>query len=160
MSFYHDINKISDFLYISNWDTANNPYELEKHNIKAVLTIETSNKPNHILKYYKENNIDYLYLYLNDLPSENITKYFDISYDFIDKNIKNGNNVLVHCMAGISRSSTLILNYLMRKYYEKNMYQNACSSCVLNYFLKAVRTKRPIINPNTGFITQLKNYYN
>ena len=159
MSFNHDIDKISDFLYISNWDTANNLYELKKNNIKAVLTIETSNKPTHILNYYKQNNIDFLFLYLNDLPSENITKYFDVSYEFIDKNIKKGNNVLVHCMAGISRSSTLILNYLMRKYYERNIYQNKCSECVLNYFLRAVKTKRQIINPNTGFINQLKNYY-
>jgi protein tyrosine phosphatase len=160
MSFNHDIDKISDFLYISNWDTANNLYELKKHNIKAVLTIETSNKPKYILDYYKQNNIDFLFLYLNDFSSENISKYFDISYEFIDKNIKKGNNVLVHCMAGISRSSTLILNYLMRKYYEKNIYKNKCSECILNYFLRAVRTKREIINPNPGFINQLKNYYN
>lgn len=160
MSFHHDIVKISDFLYISNWETSNNPFELKKHNIKAVLTIETNNKPNHILNYYKQNNIDFLFLYLKDLPNENIAKYFDISYDFIDRNIKKGNNVLVHCMAGISRSSTLILNYLMRKYYEKNIYQNKCSDCVLNFFLHAVRTKRQIINPNKGFINQLKYYYN
>lgn len=160
MNYYQDIDKISDFLYISNWETSNNPYVLKKYNIKAILTIETNNKPNDVLNYYKQNNIDYLFLYLNDLPSENIKKYFDVSYEFIDKNIKKGNNVLVHCMAGISRSSTLILNYLIRKYYEQNRYQNKCSECVLNYFLQALRTKRPIINPNTGFINQLKNYYN
>jgi len=94
------------------------------------------------------------------IPELKVSKYFDISYEFIDKNIKKGNNVLVHCMAGISRSSTLILNYLMRKYYEKNIYKNKCSECILNYFLRAVRTKREIINPNPGFINQLKNYYN
>jgi protein tyrosine phosphatase len=160
MNFNQDINKISDFLYISNWETSNNPYVLKKYNIKAIITIETHRKSNEILDYYKENNIDYLFLYLYDLPSEDISKYFDISFAFIDKHIKKGENVLVHCMAGISRSSTLILNYLIRKYYERYNYSSKCSNCIVNYFLQLCRLKRPIINPNPGFITQLKNYYN
>ena len=159
MNFNHDINHISNFLYISNWETSNNPYELKKYNIKAIITIETRQKSKEILDYYTKNNIDYLFLYLPDLPSEDITKYFDISYAFIDKHVKKGENVLIHCMAGISRSSTLILNYLIRKYYEKQNHSN-CSNCVVNYFLQLCRVRRPIINPNTGFITQLKNYYN
>ena len=158
MNFNHDINQISDFLYISNWETSNNPYELKKYNIKAIITIETHKKSKEILDYYTKNNIDYLFLYLADLPTEDITKYLDVSYEFIDKHIKNRENVLVHCMAGISRSSTLILNYLIRKYYEKYNHFK-CSNCIVNYFLQLCRVRRPIINPNTGFITQLKNYY-
>ena len=143
MYFNQDINKISDFLYISNWEASNNPYELNKYNIKAVITIETHKKSKEILDYYKKNNIDYLFLYLADLPTEDISKYFDISYEFIDKHIKKGENVLVHCMAGVSRSSTLILNYLIRKYYERYNHTN-CSNCVVNYFLK-IKQNRSVI---------------
>ena len=154
----NQINQISNNLYISNWDISNNPVELKKHNIKAIITIETRKKTDGILNYYRKNNIDYLFLYLNDLPSENITKYFDISYNFIDKHISKGNNVLVHCWAGVSRSATLILNYLMRKYYEEDG-RNQCSRCVFNYFLHYCQSKRPIINPNQGFIYNLVSYY-
>ena len=35
--------------------------------------------------------------------------------EFIDNNLKYG-NVLVHCMMGISRSSTIVIAYLMKKY--------------------------------------------
>lgn len=155
---YNDITKIIDYLYISNWHTSNNILELHKNKIKAVLTIETRQKPDNIINYYRSNNIDYLFLNLKDLSNENILKYFDISYDFINKHISKGDNVLVHCWAGVSRSATLILNYLMRKYFEntKNKY---CSECVLVYYLKYCQSKRPIISPNLGFINQLILYY-
>ena len=42
-------------------------------------------------------------------------KYFDHCIEFIDYNIKKG-NVLVHCMMGISRSSTIVIAYLMKTY--------------------------------------------
>jgi atypical dual specificity phosphatase/dual specificity phosphatase 12 len=56
---------------------------------------------------------------------------------------------LVHCYAGISRSASIIISYLMKKYnwsYEK----------AYNY----VKNKRPIINPNRGFKKQLIQYEN
>ena len=123
MSYHQDITEIFRNLYISNWYTSINPDELQKYNIKAIITIETRQKTQDVLNYYRRNNIDYLFLYLNDLSSENISKYFDISYNFIDKHIKTDNNVLVNCYAGISRSSTIILNYIYRnnilQYYRK-----------------------------------------
>jgi hypothetical protein len=155
---YQDVDEIIKHLYISNWYSSINPVELKKHNIKAIITIETRQKTQDILNYYRKNDIDYLFLYLNDLPSENISKYFNISYNFIDKHIKQGNNVLVNCWAGISRSSTIILNYLMRKYYETGG-KNQCSNCVFKYFLNHCQSKRPIINPNEGFKSALISYY-
>lgn len=155
---YNDITKIIDHLYISNWNTSNNLLELHKNKIKAVLTIETRNKPDNIINYYRTNNIDYLFLSLDDLPTENISKYFDISYIFINKHVNKGDNVLVHCWAGVSRSTTLVINYLMRKYFE-NTRDKCCTECVLVYYLKYCQSKRPIINPNVGFINQLVSYY-
>ena len=155
---YQSMDKIVDHLYITNWETSNNISELKRNNIKAILTIETSQKPITVLDYYKKNNIDYLFLYLNDLSTENISKYFEKSYDFINSHINKGENVLVHCRAGVSRSATLVLNYLIRKYYEQDG-RNKCSRCVLKYFLNYCKSKRFVINPNPGFINQLISYY-
>jgi protein-tyrosine phosphatase len=55
--------------------------------------------------------------------------------------------VLVHCMAGISRSSAVIIAYMMRRL-----------SVSLENALAYVKAKRPKINPNEGFIHQLKVY--
>lgn len=152
----NNVDEIIPHLYISNWGSSNDPKKIKQYNIKAVITIETRKKPEYILKYYKENNIDFLYLYLDDMPNEDISKYFDISYNFIKKHIDKKENVLVHCYAGISRSSTIIFNYMLREYYLNNGYK--CPRCILKYFLDYSRNKRPIINPNTGFINQLLTY--
>ncbi len=52
--------------------------------------------------------------------------------------------VLVHCSAGISRSSAVVISYLMRKL------------CLpLSESLSRVRDKHPAAAPNSGFIAQL-----
>ena len=52
--------------------------------------------------------------------------------------------VLVHCSAGISRSSAVVVSYLMRKL-----------SLSLSDSLSRVRDKHPAAAPNAGFIAQL-----
>ena len=81
------MDEIIDNLYISNWEKSNDINELKKNNIKAIITVETECKPSNIIQYYKDNNIDYYYLYLSDLPESNISVYFDKTYNFIKKHI-------------------------------------------------------------------------
>jgi protein-tyrosine phosphatase len=151
------MDQIIPGLYLSNWEKSNDIYELKKNNIKAIITIETNFKDESIINYYKNNNIDYYYLYLNDLPTENISQYFDESFHFINNHISNGNNVLVHCRAGVSRSATLVLNYIIRNIYYMNHSHNIQPESVVDYALKIVRNKRQVVNPNIGFIKQLIN---
>lgn len=89
----------------------------------------------------------YVHVPLRDTSSERITKYFDDISELIDKELNNGNTVLVHCFAGISRSATIVIAYIMKKY--RWTYSKA-------YIF--VKTKRPIVDPNFGFVTQLYNY--
>lgn len=156
-----DINEIVPYLFISNWNTSNNPNVIKKYNIKAVITLETIDKPKDIIDFYKNNEIDFMYIKLYDDPNSDISKYFDSTYSFIDSHIKQKKNVLVHCMAGISRSVTIVLNYILKKKYELNYVKNPYT--IVDDIINYVRTKRYIINPNTGFIKQLmiqsKKYY-
>ncbi|CAK84805.1 unnamed protein product (macronuclear) [Paramecium tetraurelia] len=64
-------------------------------------------------------------------------RQFDEVADFIHNHLKNG-NVLVHCYAGISRSASLLIAYLIK-------YHNYTTLTTIN-FIKA----RPIIEPNDG----------
>jgi len=59
---------------------------------------------------------------------------------------ENGARVLVHCMAGRSRSATLILAWLME--HEKMTLREA---------FDWVLPRRPIIFPNPGFLAQLQD---
>jgi protein-tyrosine phosphatase len=145
------MDEIIPHLYISNWKSSNDIDLIKKNNIKAVITVETQMKPEYIIRYYNENNIDFLYLYIEDNINSDMSVYFDASYDFIYKHIKNNENVLVHCWAGISRSSTIILNYLLRRFY----MPNKCVSCNLIFFLNFMKKYHPNTKPNDAFMKQL-----
>lgn len=55
-------------------------------------------------------------------------------------------NIVVNCQAGVSRSASFIIGYLIKN--------------GLNYedSYELLKTSRPIVSPNKGFIEQLKQY--
>ena len=46
---------------------------------------------------------------------ESLDSHFHQAFQFIEQNLPTA-NVMVHCFAGISRSATLVIAYIMRKY--------------------------------------------
>lgn len=85
---------------------------------------------------------------INDAENINIYKYLDILVTYIHsfygkKNIK----ILIHCHAGISRSVSIVIAYLM-KYHNKSF----------DKALEIVKKIRPIAQPNDDFTKQLKLY--
>uniref|UniRef100_A0A0E0BNL1 protein-tyrosine-phosphatase n=1 Tax=Oryza glumipatula TaxID=40148 RepID=A0A0E0BNL1_9ORYZ len=81
---------------------------------------------------------------LRDTEEENLLDHLEPCLDFIDEGRKEG-NVLVHCFAGVSRSATIIVAYLMRT--EQKSLEEALES------LKEVNESAC---PNDGFLEQLK----
>ena len=73
------------------------------------------------------------------MPSAKLTPHFEKIAHFINEGLENG-AVLVHCYAGISRSTSSVIAYMM-------VYKG------WNYWdsLSYIRSKRPIANPNRGF---------
>jgi len=84
---------------------------------------------------------------IDDVPSANLAPYFDRTADKIHDVVRRGGKALVHCMAGISRSSSLCIAYLMK--YKGLTLQQAYSH---------MKAKRPLIRPNDGFWRQLISY--
>lgn len=85
-------------------------------------------------------------LMIKDHKDEDIESHFASTYDLIDKGRTLG-SVLVHCMAGVSRSAAFVIAYMMRKL--RIPYDEAYA------FVKERRRK---IKPNEGFIRQLQRY--
>jgi hypothetical protein len=79
-----------------------------------------------------------------DLPSTNLTTYFNATYVFIEESIAAGRSVLVHCGAGRSRSATICAAYLMRK-------QRINAKAAIQFLLE----RRSCVSPNEGFWRQL-----
>lgn len=76
-----------------------------------------------------------------------LTKFFDEAHQFIDEARRKKCNILVHCLAGISRSPTIAISYLMR-----------CNSLRLQDAYNFVKQCRPQIDPNLSFMGQLMVY--
>ncbi|KAF9994679.1 dual specificity phosphatase 12 [Entomortierella chlamydospora] len=82
-----------------------------------------------------------------DMDETNLIKYFPETHTFIQGALDQGGKVLVHCMAGASRSVTIVCAYMM-----KTKGMSAAEA------LLAVQALRPIADPNDGFIKQLLLY--
>ena len=89
--------------------------------------------------------VQYLVLPVRDDPSEDITAAATQAVIAIKAARRAGERVLVHCHAGVSRSATVVLLYLMlvRGFTLDEAYG----------YLEGVR---PVINPNAGFRAALR----
>ena len=84
---------------------------------------------------------------VSDVPQASLDAYFDKVADKIETVRKAGGRVLVHCMAGVSRSPSLCIAYLMK--YQRMTLLNSYNH---------VKARRAIIRPNEGFFKQLIAY--
>jgi len=89
----------------------------------------------------------YKHVGADDVPNYNMSRHFDHAADYVHNAIQNGGTVFIHCAAGISRSVTLALAYLMKHEGMK-----------LSEAFALVKGRRFIANPNHGFMRQLREF--
>lgn len=61
----------------------------------------------------------HLMIPLSDDAKENMMDYFPDAQDFIGRHLRNGDNILIHCKSGRSRSVAILVAYLQRKHWEE-----------------------------------------
>ncbi|XP_064332178.1 dual specificity protein phosphatase 22 isoform X10 [Camelus dromedarius] len=91
--------------------------------------------------------VKYLCIPAADSPSQNLTRHFRESIKFIHECRLGGEGCLVHCLAGVSRSVTLVVAYIMT--VTDFGWEDA---------LHTVRAGRSCANPNLGFQRQLQEF--
>ena len=137
---HFEANEIIPNIWLGNLKSGVSFQELKKKNIKRIIMAILGGQP----KY--PDDFNYLVVPIRDITSENIAIYLDEAHDFIDEGIKNGESVLIHCVAGRSRSATIVISYLMKTL--KMSYLEAYNS---------TKDKRSKVRVNEGFINVLKS---
>ncbi|XP_036447576.1 dual specificity protein phosphatase 7-like [Colossoma macropomum] len=135
--------QILPYLYLGCAKDAANLDVLGQHNIKYILNV-TPNLPN---VFEHDGHFRYKQIPIVDHWSQNLCQFFPEAISFIDEARSKQCGVLVHCLAGISRSVTVTVAYLMQKL-----------NLTLNDAYDFVKRKKSSISPNFNFMGQLLDF--
>jgi hypothetical protein len=146
----HCSEVIPNFMYLGGYIVAENRELLAQNKITHVLNCAGDYCQNRFV-----GDLEYKTYYLKDSKPEvrpsltqSIEAVFYDCIEYIEKVRKEGGRIYVHCVQGVSRSSSVCLAYLIFK--ERLTYDDA---------FKMIRQKRGIVSPNLGFMVQLMMFY-
>ncbi|KAA0192442.1 hypothetical protein HAZT_HAZT007908 [Hyalella azteca] len=150
-------------LYVGNFRDSKDTGQLKEHGITHILAIHdnarklpcNNNRFEAIDRFAGKSNLgqimfqdkEHLCILASDSPGQSLMQFFPVCNDFIHTARLKGGSVLIHCLAGMSRSVTVAVIYVM-------------SVTSLNWrdALNAVRGARNVANPNVGFLKQLSEF--
>ncbi|KAG7398068.1 Serine/threonine/tyrosine-interacting-like protein 1 [Phytophthora boehmeriae] len=136
----HYPNEIVDgFLYLGNFWQANSAEVIDRLQITHVVNMGAITDQRN-----KFDNVEYLDVAIKDNVDVDIAQEFGPTIDFIKSAAEQNGRVLIHCVQGVSRSSTIVIWYVMLE-----------TKCTLSAAYSHVLKCRPLIFPNRGFMTQL-----
>lgn len=93
------------------------------------------------------NEFTYHRIPVRDVEWEELSAYFHETADFIQNALNESpdNKVFVHCVCGVSRSATLVASWLIK-------YRGYKADDAVEY----LKSKREVVDPNSGFLEQLR----
>ena len=131
----------SVYVFLGSEDSATNKGELKRLNVSRVLVVGS------FLNEHFPEDFEYKVLKVQDSLEQDLMRFFDEAIEFIDKS-DGQSRCLVHCAAGISRSSAITVACLLHHHPEWTVSEA----------LAFARTKRPRVHPNSNFMRQLHTY--
>jgi len=140
-----DACRIVPYLYLGSATSVTGKYARDimlsdEHKIAAIVNVTR-------VENAFPKDFEYLQIDIEDRDGVDIDKHFESANEFIHRHREAKQAVIVHCMAGSSRSATIVIAYLVRH---------------CGYTLKAafehVLALRPVIDPNDSFRAQLMQY--
>lgn len=134
-------SKITENIYQGGFVCSENKDNLKKLGITHILVASLG------LAIHFPSEFKYLRIDVVDTSEEDMSKHFNTIYEFVDECINNSGKILIHCAAGISRSTTSTCAYLIKKH--KISFDKAW---------EIVKTGRRYAYPNMGFQDQLRKW--
>eukprot|EP01083_Nonionella_stella_P036093 98493_1 len=143
---------VNDELFLGNRSHATTKQVLMDLGITHVINMTTQSM-DQMFDFDPDLNIKYLQCAIYDDEEAEIQSHFEKGIAFIVNALhqnnppKIHNRVLIHCQSGVSRSATMVIAYLMKM-------KHMCFKDAYKY----TQHRREIIEPNDGFVQQLKLY--
>ncbi|XP_067396299.1 dual specificity protein phosphatase 22-A-like isoform X2 [Emydura macquarii macquarii] len=134
------MSKVVEGLYLGNIRDSEDGDNLTKHGVTHILSVHNNARP--VLE-----DMTYLCISASDSYSQNLIQHFKDSIKFIHECRLRGGGCLIHCLAGVSRSTTILVAYLM------TVTDLSWEEC-----LAATKVVRSYVSPNFGFQQQLQEY--
>ena len=136
-----NVDEIVDNLYLGGITAAYETNNLVEQGIRAVVCcVRETEFPSSEFN----TKIEYFRVDVEDVSREPIEYFWPEATQFIHDHHSKGLPVFVHCRAGVSRSASTVIAYLM---------------CHLGFTLKdaflLAHRKRPVVTPNLGFMDKL-----
>lgn len=133
------MSRVYDWLYLGSMYDAIDSIFLYTKEIDVIINVARELKD---IKYPKD--VEIYFFPFDDAPWEHIDGHFDSVYMLMELSRLKGKRVLIHCKAGISRSASFVIYYLMERKKIKSVKA-----------LLHLQKIRPIVNPNSGFLFEL-----
>lgn len=132
---------ILPYLLLGDAKNAYSRQLLKSLNVKFILNVAKECK-----NHFQSDFVYKKYPFVDD-DGENLLDYLDDCCQFIEKGREHNSITFVHCFVGMSRSAAVVVGYLMK-----------FKGLSLEKALTFVKRKRPCVDINVGFISQLKQY--
>jgi len=128
------------WLWLGNAVNARNLSELEKWTqVTHILNMATE------VKCFYPDKFKYRKFELYDFADQDISSILEEAVDWVEEARKANGVILVHCVQGMSRSTSIVIGYLMK--YKDMSFDDA---------FKHVKARRSIAKPNKGFERALR----
>lgn len=130
-------------IFLGSEASAANRAFLDAHEITAVLVCGSglglfyANEPGNVIKYHQ--------LPIEDTIHQPLLPFLPASMKFISCSLAEGRNVLIHCHAGVSRSASVMIAWIMLN-----------QQLPFDQALEVVYSKRPVVAPNGRFRSELE----
>eukprot|EP01129_Flabellula_baltica_P014490 TRINITY_DN6943_c0_g1_i1.p1 TRINITY_DN6943_c0_g1~~TRINITY_DN6943_c0_g1_i1.p1 ORF type:complete len:273 (-),score=42.63 TRINITY_DN6943_c0_g1_i1:8-745(-) len=133
------ISKIDDGLYLGNFKAGQEDV-VRAYGIKYIVEVHDEFKNDQRVE-----GVEYLSMEFLDRNFVDISEPLYRAIDFIQSKASRDGNILVHCSAGVSRSASLVIGYIM-----------ASKMMTFDQALAYVVEKRSLVDPNSGFVNCLR----
>lgn len=139
--------EITPRLFLGTYYASLDKSLLKKHGIGFIVNVSNGGKDSITSDLYKQLNIDE---FKSDIDDDNQSDIISACSACFEQMVKYPDkNILVHCFAGVSRSVSILIYYLVMTKQSKSVIDA----------LKKIQSIRKEALPNKGFMDKLEKYF-